>query len=130
MICPDTNVLIDSLREDTDTFELEKKLEEESVCVTATTLFELLRSALMKGNGRGGIISAMTNTFDVLNLDKEASKISAEIYISSKKNGFKRYGVKLETKDWHFSGIDGLEVHRASSYIFSIRTLKFLRLNR
>ena len=52
----------------------------------------------------------MANTFDVLNPDKEASKISAEIYISSKKNDFERYGVKLETKDRHFSGIDELEI--------------------
>ena len=69
----------------------------------------------------------MANTFDVLNPDKEASRISAEIYISSKKNGFKiilldaliagiakRYGVKLGTRDRHFSGIDGLEVHLTS----------------
>ena len=83
----------------------------------------------------------MVNTFDVLNLDKEALRISAEIYISSKKNSFeiipldaliagisKRYGVKR--KIGIFSGIDRLEVHRASSYIFSTKTLKFLRLNR
>ncbi len=124
MICLDTNVLIDILREDVDTSETEEKLEGEDVCITSITLFELWCGVLMKGNEREiRSISAMADTFDVLNLDKEASMLSAEIYISSKKSGFeippldaliagiaKRYGVKLGTKDKHFNRIDGLEV--------------------
>ena len=124
MICLDTNVLIDILREDTDTSELEERLEKEDVCITAVTLFELWCGVLMRGSEREiRIISAIADAFDVLSLDKEASRLSAEIYVSSKRSGFeippldaliagiaKRHGVKLGTRDRQFSRVDGLEV--------------------
>ncbi len=41
MICLDTGVLIDILRKDVDTSDIEEKIEEEEICITAVTLLEL-----------------------------------------------------------------------------------------
>ncbi len=124
MVCLDTNILIEILREDVDSTELEERLSNQNVCITSVTVFELWCGILLKRkDAERRAFEALLRSLDVLEMDAESAKISAEIYISSRKNGVeippldamiagivRRYGERLVTRDKHFSRIDGLEV--------------------
>ncbi len=124
MICLDTNVLVDILRKDVDTSDLESRLEGEAICVTSVTIFELWHGVLLTRNKKEmETIETLERSVEVLEFDSKAARIAAEIYVESKKKRIeippldaliagivKRYGVKLLTRDKHFSRIEGLEV--------------------
>jgi len=124
MVCLDTNILIEILREDVDSTELEERLSNQNVCITSVTVFELWCGILLKGkDAERRALEALLRSLDVLEMDAESAKISAEIYISSKKDGVeippldamiagivRRHGERLATRDKHLSRIDGLEV--------------------
>ena len=124
MICLDTNILVDILREDFSSSDIESRIEGEEICITSISLFELWHGVfLSKRRSDLRVIEALEKSIEVLSLDSKAARISAEIYKESKKKGLeippldtliagtaKRHGVKLLTKDKHFKRIEGLEV--------------------
>ncbi|AKG92223.1 putative nucleic acid-binding protein, contains PIN domain [Geoglobus ahangari] len=125
MICLDTNILVDILREDVSSSDIESKIEGEEICITSISLFEIWHGIFLSGKRKKEIkvIEALEKSVEVLSFDSKAARLSAEIYTESKKKGFeippldaliagtaKRHGARLLTRDKHFTKIEGLEV--------------------
>jgi predicted nucleic acid-binding protein len=125
MVCVDTNVLIDILRADVDTHELENRLDMQNPCVAMPTVFELWIGVLLskRSEKEKRAVEALLRTLNVLEMGVEDAVRAAEIYVGLMKKGREippidamiagvviGYGEKLLTKDKHFKRVDGLKV--------------------
>jgi predicted nucleic acid-binding protein len=123
MVCLDTSILIDIMREDKDTKELEEYLDGQSLCIASPTAFELWCGALLSSEKERTKVRGLIESFDVLEMDRECALEAAKIYAELVKRGrelppldamiagvAKRKGERLITRDEHFRWIDGLNV--------------------
>ncbi len=125
MVCIDTSILIDVLREDKDTKELEEYIDRQSKCIASPTVFELWCGVLLsrRSEKEREKVRGLLESLDVLEMDEESSIEAAEIYAELVKRGreippldamiagvARRRGEKLITADEHFKRIEGLNV--------------------
>jgi len=121
----DTNILIDILRADRDTRELEEYLDRQEKCIASPTVFELWCGVLLGkiSEEEREKIRGLIDTLEVLEFDKESALEAARIYSELVREGREippidamiagiavRNGEKIITRDRHFSWIRGLNV--------------------
>ena len=121
----DTSILIDILRADKDTKELEKYLDRHEKCIASPTVFELWCGALLGriSKKEREKIKGLIDSLEVLELDKESSLEAARIYSELVREGREippidamiagiavKRGKKVITRDKHFSWIKDLNV--------------------
>ena len=125
MVCIDTSILIDILREDKNTKELEEYLDRQNKCIASPTVFELWCGVLLsrRSEKEKEKVKGLLESLDVLEMDDESSIEAAEIYAELIKRGreippldamiagiARRKGEKLITRDEHFRWVEGLNV--------------------
>ena len=87
MVCLDTNVLIDLLRNKKDVVSLIKEIEKShKITTTSINSFELWKG-FYKTKRDDKVISELLELISLLEFDKKASKKSAEIFEYLKKKG-------------------------------------------
>jgi len=125
MVCIDTSILIDILREDKNTKELEEYLDRQNKCIASPTIFELWCGVLLsrRSEKEKEKVKGLLESLDVLEMDEESSIEAAEIYAELIKRGreippldamiagvARRRGEKLITRDEHLRWVEGLNV--------------------
>jgi len=125
MVCIDTSILIDILREDKNTKELEEYLDRQSRCIASPTVFELWCGALLsrRSEKEREKVMGLIESIEVLEMDTESALEAAKIYADLVREGreippldamiagvARRKGERLITRDEHFGWVEELSV--------------------
>ena len=89
MICLDTDVIIDFLRNESDAVKKIRELNEKSeLATTSINVFELVKGAIRsKQQNSNEIVEGFLSNLKILNFNHEAAKKSAEIFEDLRKKG-------------------------------------------
>ncbi len=122
--CLDTTFLIDFLKGKKEAIDFYKKIRNAKLYTTSISAWEILRGPKLIGKDREyNIALNLLENLDVLPFTINSAKVSAEIERNLREKGLEvnlidilvasiaiEHGLKLVTRDRHFSRIEGLEV--------------------
>ncbi|MEK6953143.1 MAG: type II toxin-antitoxin system VapC family toxin [Nanoarchaeota archaeon] len=88
-ICLDTNILVDVLRNQTETPKIIKKIENNILATTYINLFELNYGAALSANKKINFkkVDKLISRLELLNLSENSTKIAAMILADLKNKG-------------------------------------------
>ncbi len=124
MFCLETTFLVDLLKGEEKAIETYKKIRDSKLSTTSISAWELIRGPKLIGRKKElEVALEMLENIDILPFSFNSAKIAAEVESRLREKGLEinlidiliasiaiEHGLRLVTRDKHFSRIEGLEV--------------------